>query len=245
MKIRFLTLLTTLAFLGLCVSVPAFAGKIKNCDPPDPHPSCKDDGVSTMYTAELVDGAFIFNLNDEVTRDRIVIPNSRETDLIGSEVAQMSRPTNSVDQATWDDLFSTGCPQLEMGGDGWVPSFLSTDPNWTWEKFGARRLVLRNIHLVDIDDVEWEIRVQLIGKSGDLSVDPFLPTEAVPVPRTRLIRGRLEGRTVSAAPGERKSCKTDSGTKDKLCEGLSDSDKMEGFCLNNGASVYMEIANLP
>ena len=27
MKIRFLTLLTTLAFLGLCVSVPAFAGQ--------------------------------------------------------------------------------------------------------------------------------------------------------------------------------------------------------------------------
>jgi hypothetical protein len=41
---RFLIILTTLAFLGLCVSVPAFAGKEKDCDPPNPHPSCGNDG---------------------------------------------------------------------------------------------------------------------------------------------------------------------------------------------------------
>ena len=43
---RYLMLLTTLAFLGLSISVPAFAGKVKNCDPNagDVHPSCGDDG---------------------------------------------------------------------------------------------------------------------------------------------------------------------------------------------------------
>jgi hypothetical protein len=45
MKARILTLITTLTFLGLCVSVPAFAEKDKGCESANPHPSCGgDDG---------------------------------------------------------------------------------------------------------------------------------------------------------------------------------------------------------
>ena len=81
MKIRFLTLLTTLAFLGLCVSVPAFAGKEKNCDPPDPHPSCKDDGA-VLYTAELI-GDFNFHILGQAPGAVNVTLTSKELGLIG------------------------------------------------------------------------------------------------------------------------------------------------------------------
>jgi hypothetical protein len=52
MNIRFPTLIAALAVFGLCVSVPAFAGKDKNCSLPDPHPSCGGgggDGDSSPY----------------------------------------------------------------------------------------------------------------------------------------------------------------------------------------------------
>jgi hypothetical protein len=145
------------------------------------------------------------------------------------------------DQETWDDLFSTGCPQLAPE-IGYVPSFVSTLDNWTWEKFGWRRLVLRDIHLKDISGVEWEIRVQLIGKAGDsnLDVEKFLPTAQTGPIKTKLIRGRVNGRTVSGGSGGRKSCGDDNDTKDTFCQNISGSDKMEGFCLKT--PVEMEIA---
>ena len=156
----------------------------------------------------------------------------------------MSRPATAGDQATWDDLFSTGCPQLvPLGGD--VQRIVSSAGNWTWEKHGKRRLVLRNIHLWDIDEVEWEIRVQLIGNQDDPDVPPFLPTPETGPIETTLIWGKVNGRTVSGGPGGRKSCQTDSDTKDKSCLGLGIEDRMEGFCLKNENWSVMEIAILP
>lgn len=59
---RFLIVLITLAFLGLCVSVPALAGKEKNCDPPNPHPSCGGGGGDTSDAPDpsnLVRASFV------------------------------------------------------------------------------------------------------------------------------------------------------------------------------------------
>ena len=239
MKIRYLTLLTTLVFLGLCVSAPAFAGKVKNCDPDegDVHPSCDDvSSDGDVYTAELLSGAFKFS--DQL---KIVIPGNRELDLTGVEDAVMERPGDTDLQETWDDLFSTGCPELIMGGTGKVLSFVSSAPNWTWEKPGWRRLVLRNIHLMDAENDEWEIRVQLIGKEDDPNVPEFLPTTGYI--DTTLIRGRVNGRALSGGSGGRKSCQNLSGTKDTSCQ--PGNDKMEGFCLKNGKWSKMRIEIIP
>jgi hypothetical protein len=153
--------------------------------------------------------------------------------------------SSAVDQATWDDLFSTGCPQL-LPKDGIVNSFVSSEPNWTWESPGWRRLVLRNIQLWDADNVEWEIRVQLIGEANDPDVPDFLPTEPDHEGSisTTLIRGRVNGRTVSGGGGGRKSCQgTESVTYDKSCQpGIGPNDKMEGFCLKYENWSVMKIA---
>ena len=209
---------------------------------PDPD-DCPGGTVSTLYTAELLSGAFKFDLVNGYL-DRIVSPgDSRNIYLVGEEDAQMSRPANNdPGQATWDDLFSTGCPQLvPLGGD--VPRFVSSAYNWTWEKHGDRRLVLRNIHLWDTAGDEWEIRVQLIGKDDDPDVPDFLPTTG-PV-ETTLIRGMVHGRTVSGGPGGRKSCLTNDATKDKSCENKSGTDRMEGFCLKSESKMKITILPSP
>jgi len=75
MKARFLALLTTLAFLGLSISVPAFAGKDKGCGTTNPHPSCGDGGGGNtdevpVYRAQLLkDGYFDF-VQDGLTSAR-------------------------------------------------------------------------------------------------------------------------------------------------------------------------------
>ena len=204
---------------------------------------CPGGTVSALYTAELLSGAFIFD-SVNGSKERIVSPgDSRNIYLVGEEDAQMSRPANSdPGQATWDDLFDTGCPQLVPEG-GHVSGFVSSRDNWTWEKYGNRRFVLRNIHLWDIYGDEWEIRVQLIGKAADPNVPDFLPTtDSI---ETTLIRGRVDGRTVSGGPGGRKSCQTDDDTKEKSCENKTGTDRMEGFCLKDDIWSVMKITILP
>jgi hypothetical protein len=204
---------------------------------------CPGGTVSTLYTAELLSGAFIFD-SVNGNQDRIVSPGgSRDSLLEGEEDAQMSRPGDGdPGQATWDDVFATGCPQLVPAG-GQVSGFVSSRDNWTWAKHDDRRLVLRNIHLWDIYGDEWEIRVQLLGKVDDPDVPDFLPTTGSV--ETTLISGRVDGRTVSGGPGGRKSCRTDENTKDKSCENKSSNELMEGFCLKNDIWSVMKISILP
>ncbi len=44
LRVSTLSLTLAVAAFALGFANPAFAEKVKNCDPPDPHPSCKDDG---------------------------------------------------------------------------------------------------------------------------------------------------------------------------------------------------------
>jgi len=157
-------------------------------------------------------------------------------------------PVCAADQETWDHLFSTGCPKLvqtPLGIDPWiVDEFVSSAYNWSWEKPGGRRLVLRNIHVEDYYGFNWEIRVQLIGEANDPEVPEFLPTTGSI--KTTLIKGRLEGRTLDHLPGDRKSC-AQKGDINTLCEAdnSSPSGKIEGFCLldweNNPSEMEIEI----
>jgi len=211
---------------------------------------CDSDPIDgAIYTAKLTKGVFIFDSPDV---PKVIPYDSGNLDLVSADDdqnAQMFRPSDTDGIATWDHLFSTGCPELVQTpplDDPWiVDSFVSSAYNWSWEKPGGRRLVLRNIHVEDFYGVEWEIRVQLIGKANDPDVPEFLPTTGSI--KTTLIKGRLEGRTLSHAPGQRRSCAEKGDIIDTSCEDLGPSGKMEGFCLLNW-EIYgseMEIAILP
>ena len=242
MNIRFLTLLTTLAFLGLCVSVPTFAGKEKNCDPPDPHPSCED---STLYTAELTAGAFRFaEVDGNITIiDIDVTPISDQNTALVSvydDDVEMWRPTNFNEQATWDRMFAIGCPEL-VPVNGTIDKILSKADDWDFHEPGNIRLILRDIRLIAVGDVAWDVTMQLIGPANySPNGGIFLPPDGV-THVFELEQGRIWGREVRGGPGGRKSC---SSSAFYLCEQAS----LEGTCEEDDvygydASAVMEIVN--
>lgn len=118
MNTRFLTILSLLAFLGLSIAVPAFAGKDKNCDPNigDVHPSCgggdggDDHGdPPAQYCAELISGGFNFG-TETVTR------NNRGNEYNSPDGLHMLR-SDSYSQAAWDAVFATCLVLSSRDGD--------------------------------------------------------------------------------------------------------------------------------
>jgi hypothetical protein len=123
MNNRLLLLLLMLASLGLCVSGPVFAGKVKNCDPDegDVHPSCGGDGgggTSSEYTAALTAGGFRFG-SVEIT------PNNRDTGYTSTQSLDMDRPNDEIEAAAWDAVFEE-CYEL-LGGTQIPGVFVDTD----------------------------------------------------------------------------------------------------------------------
>ena len=116
MKIRYLTLLTTLVFFGFSVS--AFAGKV--CQDGDTRPKCNGGGGGddhgdppAKYCAQLISGGFDFGL-ETVTR------NNRGNAYTSPHGLIMDRPTvlappydqqppydPPYSQAAWDAVFET------------------------------------------------------------------------------------------------------------------------------------------
>ena len=173
----------------------------------DPANDCESgDTPSTVYTAELTAGAFIFI--DAITEQPISIdvsPNSRNNALTSVHDAEMRRPATSGDaRDTWDRMFEVGCPLL-VTASGDIDQIVSGADDWSFENAGDRRLILRDIPLTDLNGVAWDVTVQLIGKENDPNVDDFLPTDGEMSTFT-LIRGAMWGQTVSGGPGGRTSC---------------------------------------
>jgi hypothetical protein len=160
MNTRFLTVLTTLAFLGFSVS--AFAGKVVKCQT---WPNC--DGEPITYTAELT-GAFEFNTVD--------VTEVAEGDLRSGEDLLMSRPGDYPDLTwlTWNQVFNACEALLETNS---VTSISVASADWSIEKAGGVRVVFRDIRLPLKDTTENEdvlVRVQLIGNEYDF-FDSYLP----------------------------------------------------------------------
>jgi hypothetical protein len=99
MKTRYMTILTTLVFLGLTVS--ALAGKPDKCPT---WPDCGgDDGggeTSATHTAALVSGGFIFDSVD-------VTLNKKGNSFSTVKELEMDRSDEFGNQAAWDTVFSS------------------------------------------------------------------------------------------------------------------------------------------
>jgi hypothetical protein len=115
MNTRLLTLLTTLAFLGLSVSVTAFAGKVKNCNPDagDVHPSCNEPPPGVVYTVKLTGGPFAFGPVD-------VSLGSKGNELNGGFLTIIPGGTGTA----WDEVFTKCAREMDLGSvqDGYQVS---------------------------------------------------------------------------------------------------------------------------
>ena len=195
----------------MCPSSVLFSNPLAPADPD----AC--DGVVSdgdIYTAQLTDGAFIF------VGGPIPVTAEGTNDIgLGSVFdVEMGRPTGSDDQdtldlqATWDDMFYIGCPNLgtaEAGEEGVrIMNIKSTYDNWSIEEPGNYRLILRDIQLQDWEGTDWDVTVQLIGPPN---YDPYddshwLPTVGDSPHTFVLTRGRMWGREVRGGQGGRMSC---------------------------------------
>jgi hypothetical protein len=161
MNTRFLTILTTLAFLGFSIS--AFAGKVVKCPT---WPEC--EGVTITYTAQLF-GEFVFNTSSG-DDDIVDVTEVAEGDLRSGESLLMFRPGG--DGNTWDQVFDACAALLEPGS---VTSISVASADWSIEKAGGVRVVFRDIRLKlkgTTEDVL--VRVQLIGDEHDF-FESYLP----------------------------------------------------------------------
>lgn len=162
MKTRYLTMLTTLAFLGFSVSVTAH-----DCErhKDQTHKHCGGGGGgegAIVYTAELT-GAFVF--------DVVVTPNSKENQLRSEENLEMVLPADAGLADTWDQVFNT-CGEL-LDPDS-VENFFVGEDNWSIDKTGVEvNGVVVIFHDIRLQDAE--VTVQLMSDDFDFIAEPFLP----------------------------------------------------------------------
>ena len=178
---------------------------------PDGFADACDDPVSgttpTLYTAQLTGGAFRF-VTDLGNPIPVTTAGNQGLGLESVFDVEMRRPSDEylqVLQDTWDNMFTTGCPNLVPMGD-YVDKILSSSDNWTIEEPGNIRVILRDIRLKAVDNVDWDVTVQLIGSEN---YDPYLdwlPAVGEGSHTFTLTRGRMWGREVRGGQGGRMSC---------------------------------------
>jgi len=193
MKARFIILLTTLAFLGLSISVPAFAGKDKGCGTTNPHPSCGDGGGGgggddhgdppAQYCAELTSGGFDFG-TETVTR------NNRGNEYNSPVGLEMDR-SDSYSPEAWDAVFAT-CEVLKSRG---LITELTVSDKWAISNSGAQSIgepfspvlvslknAYNSVHYPDIE-VDLHLRGELplegfpLGPGGPNDPPPYVVIE--------------------------------------------------------------------
>jgi len=167
MNTRFLTILTTLAFLGFSVTVAAHP-----CYRAPGHKHCDSDpgggGSSVVYTAELIHGAFKFNIlpSDPTEPDNVDVTLVRDIGLLSNVRLDMILE-HSEDEGTWNQVFNT-CQELLVNNS--VDGFTVFADNWSIEKPGGVRVIFRDIVLPGA-----VVTVQLIGDDyvSFLPLDPL------------------------------------------------------------------------
>jgi hypothetical protein len=167
MIVRYLILITTLAFLGFSIS--GFAAK-PVC-PGDPR--CKPDdgdGGSVVYTVALTAGVFRFNAEEASLNSKGHLNSVSGLSLI------MNRPQDTTEQALWDAVINTcagplvGYPpltieQMVVNFDAWAVGKNSDNNIW---------IDLPSIRLPNHPaEAEKKIQIQLRGVPGT----GYLPSE--------------------------------------------------------------------
>jgi hypothetical protein len=172
MRNRYMVLLTTLAFLGLAISPPTFAGKLKNCDPPTPHPSCGDGPVETIvkYTAELTAGAFVFNTTGGAHVVDVTTDPKANVLRSGDDLYMVRQSSSSGLEYTWNSVFN---PCAVLLTEDSVDDFFVGEDYWSIQKAGGVRVIFYDIMLIDLLG-DAEVTVQLIGNEFDF-IEPFVP----------------------------------------------------------------------
>jgi hypothetical protein len=167
MNIRFLTLLTTLAFLGLSISVPAFAGKTKDCGLTDPHPSCKTDDElppGDLYTITLNGGPFKF------VKEGVAV-GSKGDNLTGGPLT-----ITYHNETSWDTVFMNCAGS--MTHDSIKHEYVVAPKDWSVKTNSDSdiHITINGIFAVGLDadgnEVQKEIDIHLDGDPGG----DFLPT---------------------------------------------------------------------
>ena len=183
------------AALGLALGLSAVPSDSYACHRGTDHGSqiCGGGEDPIQFTAELTFGAFEFG-------PVVVTPNSRENELRSEVPFTFTWDRLNDGASPWDQVFND-CMLL---GDNSVDDFFVGRDDWTIEKAGGVRIILRDIRLIDIDGDHAEVTVQLIGEESDFDDDPFLPSSGVRV--FLLTQGRISGRSVSGEPGPRGRC---------------------------------------
>lgn len=164
MNTRFLTVLTTLAFLGFSVSAIAQ----KECQDGDTRPKCNPGGGGddhgdppVQYLAELTAGGFYFG-------SKVVTRNNRGNSYSSTEGLEMTREdifgdgVSTTDTAAWDEVFST-CPSA-FDEDPITDVIVSDD--WSIDNSGGKSagipgsrvtMAFRNAYNPDYSDVEMDL----------------------------------------------------------------------------------------
>jgi len=177
MKIRYLTLLTTLAFL--CFSGSAIAHP---CEREPGHMHCDTDpggGPEPEYTAELTRGDFVFGGNSGILENLTV--DRKGTSLPGNQLLEMD-PMVDASLDEWDKIFQD-CSLLVTGEQ--ITGFDVQASNWSINYTKSRRssgnvyIAMRNLRIYpppsdDYTNVDFDFDLHGVVALGE----SFLPTES-------------------------------------------------------------------
>jgi hypothetical protein len=181
MSTRFLTILSTLVFLGLCVSGPAFAGKDKGCDTGSAHPSCGDGNTDEVpvYTA-LLTGNFAFLGDLTIKRKGKSLSGNDTLEVAHNDNGESDNITGGIfGKDCWALLTQDGVNAFEVP-DGWGISYTRSRGGLDQIHITMNDLIIvdpvpgtsENYSQVDFDlhlHGEIEDRVGFLPESGSVS----------------------------------------------------------------------------
>ena len=178
LRLSTLSLTLAIAVFALGYVNPSFAGKPGACNIEPPHPSCKDDPVSSIKYKVALEGAFLIPERDATLESRDQVLRSGDPVTIVRPDDPVFPVSENPLQTTWDNVFAF-CGLLN--GTPTVADFTasSVKKGWTIGRPGGVQIRFRNIGTFSSTVGLLDLTLSLIGDceySGGTAVcDPFPP----------------------------------------------------------------------